>query len=33
LRAIEDRWIEAGFPHGDQLESIVAEALASEAAR
>ncbi len=33
LRAIEDRWIEAGFPHGDQLESIVAEALASEAGR
>ncbi len=33
LRRIEDRWVEAGFPHGDQLESIVAEALASEAAR
>ena len=33
LRRIEDRWVEAGFPHGDQFETIVAEALASDAAR
>jgi poly(A) polymerase len=29
LRAIEDRWIEAGFPQGELLEAIVADALAS----
>jgi poly(A) polymerase len=29
LRRIEDRWIEAGFPKGDELEAIVADALAS----
>ena len=29
LRAIEDRWVEAGFPQGDELDSIVAKALAS----
>ena len=29
LRAIEDRWIAAGFPRGDELDAIVAEALAS----
>ena len=29
LRTIEDRWIEAGFPEGTDLEVIVAEALAS----
>ena len=28
LRQIEERWIEAGFPVGDELESIVADALA-----
>jgi poly(A) polymerase len=28
LRRIEDRWIEAGFPGGEGLESIVSEALA-----
>ncbi|HEU4705371.1 MAG TPA: CCA tRNA nucleotidyltransferase [Sphingomicrobium sp.] len=33
LRRIEDRWVEAGFPHGEELESIVAEALAAEKAR
>ncbi len=33
LRRIEDRWVEAGFPHGDQFEAIVAEALASDTAR
>lgn len=27
LRRIEDRWVEAGFPHGDQFERIVADAL------
>jgi poly(A) polymerase len=27
LQAIEDRWIEAGFPQGDAFERIVAEAL------
>ena len=30
LRKIEDRWIDAGFPEGDSLEAIVAEALASD---
>jgi poly(A) polymerase len=29
LRRIEDRWVEAGFPKGAELERIVAEALAS----
>ena len=29
LRMIEDRWIEAGFPHDDDLEAIVADALGS----
>jgi poly(A) polymerase len=29
LRRIEDRWVEAGFPEGEGLEAIVAEALAS----
>jgi len=28
LRQIEDRWIEAGFPGGEALEAIVADALA-----
>ncbi|MBA3577633.1 MAG: CCA tRNA nucleotidyltransferase [Sphingomonas sp.] len=28
LRMIEDRWIEAGFPHGAELEAIVTQALA-----
>jgi poly(A) polymerase len=28
LRRIEDRWIEAGFPGGEKMESIVSEALA-----
>jgi len=28
LRRIEDRWVEAGFPDGDRLESIIAEELA-----
>jgi len=28
LRQIEERWIEAGFPVGEELESIVADALA-----
>lgn len=28
LRAIEDRWIEEGFPHGAEFERIVSEALA-----
>lgn len=27
LRKIEDRWLEASFPEGDQLEAIVAQAL------
>lgn len=27
LRAIEDQWVEAGFPSGEQFERIVAEAL------
>jgi poly(A) polymerase len=29
LRAIEDRWIAAGFPRGQEFEAIVSEALAS----
>lgn len=29
LRRIEDRWVAAGFPEGDALESIVADALAN----
>ena len=29
LRAIEDRWVEAGFPRGSELDAIVDEALAS----
>lgn len=29
LRHIEDRWIEAGFPGGEELESIVADALSA----
>jgi poly(A) polymerase len=29
LRRIEDRWVEAGFPHGDAFERIVADALAT----
>jgi len=29
LRAIEDRWVEAGFPKGDAFERIVADALAA----
>ena len=29
LRRIEDRWVEDGFPQGDELEAIVADALAS----
>lgn len=29
LRRIEDRWVEAGFPYGDELEAIVADALAA----
>ena len=29
LRQIEDRWVAAGFPRGDELEAIVAEALAA----
>jgi poly(A) polymerase len=33
LRRIEDRWVEAGFPHGDEFETIVADALRSDAAR
>jgi poly(A) polymerase len=28
LRRIEDRWVEDGFPQGDELEAIVADALA-----
>jgi poly(A) polymerase len=27
LRAIEDRWVEAGFPDGDKFEAIVSDAL------
>ena len=33
LRRIEDRWIEAGFPHGGPFERLVAEALAATEAR
>ena len=29
LRKIEDRWVEAGFPAGEQFDRIVAEALAA----
>ena len=29
LRAIEDRWVEAGFPDGEALEKIVSQALSS----
>jgi len=29
LRTIEDRWVEAGFPRGDEFETIVADALAA----
>jgi poly(A) polymerase len=29
LRRIEDRWVEAGFPRGEEFEAIVAEALES----
>jgi len=29
LRAIEDRWVDAGFPSGDAFERIVAEAIAA----
>ena len=29
LRAIEDRWVESGFPGGEALEKIVSEALSS----
>jgi poly(A) polymerase len=28
LRKIEDRWVAAGFPHGEQFEQIVSDALA-----
>jgi poly(A) polymerase len=28
LKQIEDRWVDAGFPHGEQLERIVSESLA-----
>ena len=31
LRAIEDRWVEAGFPAGDDLDRIVTEELARSA--
>ncbi len=31
LKRIEDRWVEAGFPHGADLDKIVADALASGA--
>ncbi|HUE79091.1 MAG TPA: CCA tRNA nucleotidyltransferase [Sphingomicrobium sp.] len=33
LREIEDRWVEAGFPHGEAFERIVADALAAASAR
>jgi poly(A) polymerase len=33
LRRTEDRWVEAGFPHGDEFEAIVAEALRSDGSR
>jgi poly(A) polymerase len=29
LKAIEHRWVEAGFPRGDALEAIIADALAA----
>jgi len=29
LRKIEDRWVEAGFPRGDEFEAIVSDALAA----
>ena len=29
LRAIEDRWVDAGFPGGEQFEAIVSDALAA----
>ncbi|HEX5237023.1 MAG TPA: CCA tRNA nucleotidyltransferase [Sphingomicrobium sp.] len=29
LKAIENRWVEAGFPRGDALEAIIADALAA----
>ena len=29
LRAIEDRWVDSGFPHGEEFERIVAGALAA----
>jgi poly(A) polymerase len=29
LKAIEERWIEAGFPQGAELDRIVTEALSS----
>jgi poly(A) polymerase len=29
LRAIEDRWVETGFPSGDEFRQIVDEALGS----
>ena len=31
LRAIEDRWLEAGFPSGETLEKIISDALAAAA--
>jgi poly(A) polymerase len=31
LRAIEDRWVEEGFPGGEKLEQIVSDALGSAA--
>ena len=30
LRRIEDRWVEAGFPRGEEFGRIVADALASK---
>ena len=33
LKRIENRWVEAGFPHGEAFERIVAEALGSTGAR
>ena len=30
LRSIEDRWVEAGFPHGNALERIVADELSGK---
>jgi poly(A) polymerase len=32
LRRIEDRWVEAGFPHGPEFERIVSDALAEASA-